>query len=330
MGIACPVIVRGTGSFVPEGVMSNADFASYLDTSDEWIAQRTGIKTRHRAGKGESTVTIAAEASRLAIENAGLQPGDIDLIVLCTATPEFPIPSTSCVLQNALGIRDVPAFDISAACSGLIYGMIVAGSMIVAGGYKNVLVVGVEVLTRYVDYQDRTTCILFGDGAGAVVLSPSPDPERGFLYTHLGADGRLWDCIWVPAGGTRDPADQRTVNERLHFIRMRGREIYKAAVVKMQSLIDDALVATGLTADDLKLILPHQSNLRIIESFRTRLGLPKEKVAVNIDRYGNTSAASIGLALDESRRNGLVREGDLIMMVAFGAGVTWGTIIARL
>ncbi len=330
MKVTLPVIIKGTGSYAPEGVLTNDDFASYLDTTDEWIMQRTGIKTRHKAGEGESTSTIAAKAARRAIENAGMEPGDIDLIILCTASPDVPIPSTSCILQSELGISGVPCFDIAAACSGLIYGMVVGGNMISSGAYNNVLVVGAEVLTRFCDYEDRTTCILFGDGAGAVVLSRSPDPERGFLYTHLGADGDKWDYIWVPAGGSREPASTRTVNERLHFVRMRGRDVYKMAVVKMQNLIDTALTECGITADDLTMIFSHQSNRRIIESVRERLNLPEDKMAVNIDEFGNTSAASIGLALDHVRRRNRLKEGDLVLFAAFGAGVTWGAIVARL
>jgi len=310
--------------------MTNDDFAAYLDTTDEWITQRTGIKTRHKAGPGESTLTLALEASRRAIADAQMEASEIDMIIVATATPEVPLPSTACILQKELGIPGVPAFDLSAACSGLMYGMIMGGNMITAGNCHNVLVVGAEVLTRSCDFQDRTTCVVFGDGAGAVVLSKSPSPDRGFLYTHLGADGSFWKCLWVPAGGSREPTSERTVNERLHFIRMKGRELFKVAVIKMQSLIDDALTSTGLTPDDLTLVIPHQSNLRIIESFRSRLGLPKEKVAVNITNYGNTSAASIGLALDDARRRHKLKEGDLVLMVAFGAGVTWGTVIARM
>lgn len=328
--IVAPVVIRGTGSFVPEGTMTNEDFAAYLDTNDEWITQRTGIKTRHRVGKGETTVTLAAAAARRALEDAKLSPRDIDLIIVCTATPEMPVPSTACILQRELGMEGVPAFDVSAACSGLMYGMNIAANMILGGGHRNVLLVGAELLTKYSDYEDRATCILFGDGAGAMILSPSPTPDRGFLYRTTGADGTYWDYIWIPAGGTRDPATLRTVNEKLHYFRMRGRELFKVAVVKMQSLIDDALAATGLAASDLALVIPHQSNLRIIESVRARLELPREKVAINIDKYGNTSAASIGLALDDARRQGRVREGDLVLMVAFGAGLTWGTILARL
>ena len=330
MKVICPVVIRGTGAFVPKTVVTNAEFAAYLDTSDEWITQRTGIKRRHKAGKDESTLTISLEASRRAIADADLEPKDIDLIIVATATPELPLPATACLLQDALGIKHIPAFDIAAACSGLIYGMILAGSMMSTGPYENVLVLGTEVLTRVSDPQDRATCVLFGDGAGAVVLSRSPDADRGFLHAKIGADGQLWEWLWIPAGGTRDPAAVRTVNEKLHYIRMRGRELFKAAVTRMQGLIDEALAETGLSPEDLALVIPHQSNMRIIESFRNRLGLPKDKVAVNIDEYGNTSAASIGLALDEARRDGTLKEGDIVLMVAFGAGVTWGSLVLRL
>jgi 3-oxoacyl-[acyl-carrier-protein] synthase III len=330
MKVEIPVVIKGTGSFVPEATLDNEYFTKYLDTSDEWITQRTGIKTRHKAGENETTVTVAAEACRKAIDDAGMTGDDIDLIIVCTATPEVPVPSTACILQNELGMSQIPAFDLSAACSGLIYGMFVGSNLIKSGAFKNVLLVGVELLTRVTDYEDRTTCILFGDGAGAMVLTPSPDPERGFVYADLGAEGSKWDYIWTPAGGTREPASQRTVNERLHFLRMRGRDVYKVAIVKMQAMIDEALTSTGLTADDLAMVIPHQSNRRIIESVRTRLGLPADKVAVNIDQYGNTSAASVGLALDAARHDGHLKEGDLVLMVAFGAGLTWGTLIARL
>ncbi|NOT00253.1 MAG: ketoacyl-ACP synthase III [Phycisphaerales bacterium] len=330
MKIKTPVVIRGTGSYAPEDVVTNDFFASYLDTSDEWITQRSGIKRRHRAGPKESSSTMGAEAARRAIANAGLSPNDIDLILLATATPDVPIPSTACLMQHELGITNVPALDLSAACAGLIYGLIIGGNMIASGGHENVLVVGSETLTRYMDMEDRSTCVLFGDGAGAVVLGRSPDPDRGFLYTHFGADGSLWRMIWVPAGGSREPTSMRTVNEKLHYIRMMGRDVFKVVVTKMEQLIDEALAATGLHPDQLTLVLPHQSNLRIIESFRRRLDLPADKVAVNIHEYGNTSAASIGLALDEARRTGRVKEGDLVLMVAFGAGVTWGTIVARL
>ncbi len=328
--VILPVIIRGTGAYAPDSVLTNDHFAGYLDTSDDWITQRTGIKERRRAAENQTTASLAVEAARRAIENAGLTPPEIDLLVVCTATPDLPLPSTACIVQNELGLRHVPAFDLSAACSGLMYGLVVAGNMITSGPYRHALVIGSEVLTRFCDYEDRTTCVLFGDGAGAVILEPSDDPNRGFLYTNLGADGSMWQTLWVPAGGTREPASIRTVNEKLHFVRMRGRELYKVAVTKMQDLIDQALKETGLTPDDLAMVLPHQSNLRIIESFSSKLKLPPEKVAINITEYGNTSAASIGLALDDARRNGRLKTNDLVLMVAFGAGVTWGTIVARL
>ncbi len=324
-----PIVIRGMGSYVPEEVVDNAFFTSYLDTSDEWITKRTGINTRRRVAKGEATCAMAIEAGRRAIEDAGMSPSDIDLVLVCTSTPDYQIPMTAGLVQHGLGLPNCPAFDLGATCSGLIYGITVASSMLKADSYDNVLVIGAETLTRFTDYEDRSTCILFGDGAGAMILSRSPDPERGVLYKKLGADGEHLKCFWVPAGGSLEPSSERTASERLHYMRMRGRELYKIAVTKMQSLVDDALQSTGLSADDLALVIPHQSNYRIIESVRTRLGLPKEKVAVNIDRYGNTSSASIGLALDEARREGRVREGDLILMVAFGAGVTWGTLIIR-
>lgn len=331
MNIMTPVVIRGTGAFVPEQTVTNEHFTEYLDTTDEWIVQRTGIKTRHKVSEGESTVTIAAEACRRAVDDAGCEISDIDLLILCTATPEMPIPSTSCILQNELGMTGgAAAFDVSAACSGFVYGMIIAGQMLATGLFKNALVCGAEVLTSVTDYEDRSTCILFGDGAGAVVMSKSPDPERGFLYNDLGADGSKWDYIWMPGGGTREPISQKVVDERLHYMRMRGRDVYKIAVTKMQSMVDNALEACNLTPDDLSMAIMHQSNLRIIESVRTRLKLPPEKVAVNINKYGNTSAASIGLALDAARKDGRVKVGDIVLMMAFGAGVTWGTIVARM
>ncbi len=325
-----PVIIRGVGSYVPDEVVDNDFFSSYLDTSDEWITKRSGIHTRRRVAAGEATSTMAVEAGRRAIKDAGLSPSDINMVIVCTSTPDYQIPNTAGLVQHALGIENIPAFDLAATCSGLIYGITVASGMLTAGGFDNILVIGAETLTRFTDYDDRTTCILFGDGAGALVMSRSEDSSRGVLYKDIGADGAHLKCFWVPAGGSLEPTTERTANERLHYMRMRGRELFKIAVTKMESLVDLALQSTELGADDLALVIPHQSNYRIIESVRTRLRLPKEKVAVNIDRYGNTSSASIGLALDEARHNGSLNEGDLVLMVAFGAGVTWGTLIMRL
>jgi len=327
------VVIRGTGSAVPEETLDNSFFTDYLDTSDEWIVARTGIHQRRRAGEQDTAVTLGLEASRRALEDAGLSASDVDLIVVCTATPHTPLPSTACWLQDALGIAGpggCAAFDLHAACSGFVYGVITAGTLLTTGGFTNALVLGLEMLSRITDYQDRATCILFGDGAGAAVLSRSPDPERGILYHEMGADGSKTKAVWVPAGGSHHPSSIRTVNERLHYMRMNGRELYKFAVLKMQELTDRALEQTGFSADDLKLIIPHQSNLRIIESGRNRLNLPKEKVAVNIDRYGNTSAASVPLALDEARRQGTITQDDLVLLVGFGAGVTWASALMRM
>ncbi len=325
-----PVRVCGTGSYLPEEVVSNDHFASYLDTSDEWIRSRTGIRARRRAAPDECTSTMASKAALAAIEDAGLAVSDIDGIICATATGDYPFPSTASLIQAAIGARTVPAFDVSAACAGFLIGSITGASLLTSGLYRHLLIVGAETLTRFSDPQDRGTAILFGDGAGAAVLGRSENAEQEILYCEMGCDGTRADHIWVPAGGSRLPASEKTVAERMHFMRMRGREVFKFAVMKLQEQIDRALEVTGLTPDDLAMVIPHQSNLRIIESARQRLGLPKEKVAVNIDRYGNTSAASVAISLDEARRSGKLKQGDLVLMIAIGAGLTWGTIILRL
>ncbi|MCC7293010.1 MAG: ketoacyl-ACP synthase III [Phycisphaerales bacterium] len=330
MSSILPTILRGTGSYVPREVLDNAFFERYLDTSDEWILTRTGVRERRRIAPGESTSTMAARAAERALLDAGMQGSELDLIILCTATPDQPIPATACNVQAHLGLSGVPAFDLGAACSGFMYGTTVAANLVQAGLYRNILVIGAETLTQVTDYEDRTTCVLFGDAAGAAILARSEDPRQGLLYASLGADGTRIQDIWAPAGGSALPASANTVAERLHFLRMRGREVYKFAVVKMMDLIDGALKATGLSSEQLKMVIPHQSNLRIIESVREKLNLPVEKIAINIDRYGNTSAASIIVALDEARKQGQVRKGDLIMMLGLGAGLTWGVSIWRL
>lgn len=324
------ICFRGTGMYVPEAVLGNDHFAEYLDTSDEWILTRTGIRERRQAAPDECTSTMAIKASRLAIADAKMSVDDIDLIICATATGDCPFPATAAFIQAGLGVTDIAAFDVSAACAGFLYATNIAAGLLVAGMYRNALVIGAETLTRYADPQDRATTILFGDAAGAAVMARAEEPGQGILYWDMGCDGSRAELIWVPAGGSRLVTSQATVAERLQYLRMRGREVYKFAVIKMQELIDNALNATGLTADDLKLVIPHQSNLRIIESVRERLGLPKEKVAVNIDRFGNTSAASVIMSLDEGRRQGLLQPGDLVLMVAIGAGLTWSSMIVRL
>ncbi len=325
-----PIRFCGTGSYVPEFVLTNRHFADYLDTSDEWIVTRTGIRERRRAAPDECTSTMAVKASQRALEDAGLSARDIDVIVCATATGDCPFPATAAFVQAALGAANVPAFDVSAACAGFLHASTVAAGLLTSGLHRHALVIGAETLTRYTDPEDRATVILLGDAAGAAVLSEAVNPDQAILYCEMGCDGTGAKLIWVPAGGSRLPTSEATVAERLHYMHMRGREVYRFAVKKMQELINNALAATGLTPDDLKLVIPHQSNLRIIESVREKMGLPREKVSVSIDRYGNTSAASVITGLDEARRDGTLQAGDLVLMVAIGAGLTWATMIVRL
>ena len=325
-----PVRFVATGAYVPSTVVSNEHFVRYLDTSDEWIVTRTGIKERRKAAPHEYTSTLAVHAAREALANAGMKGSDLGIIICATATGDYQFPSTAAVVQGELGAGNVPAMDVGAACSGFLYGTATAGAMLSAGIYKNALVIGAETLSRFTDYEDRTTAVLFGDGAGAAILEKAPNSEQGILYFEMGCDGSKSDHIYIVAGGSRMPASPTTTAERLHFLRMKGREVYKFAVVKMQDLIDRALAATGLTADDIKLVIPHQSNLRIIESVQERMGLPREKIVVHIDRYGNTSAASVIMGLHEARKSGQVKTGDHILMIAIGAGLVWCVMVARM
>jgi len=329
MKVRWPVEVAGTGASVPARVVTNEEFTRHLDTSDEWIRQRTGIRERRIAGPGESTLTLSVAASRQALADAGIGPEEIDLIVHATVTPEHPLPATACELQAALGCRWIPAFDIGAACSGFVYALVDAAQYLTSGLARSALVVGSEALTRITDMEDRSTAVLFGDGAGAAILRPSTDPQRGIITARLGADGGRARSVWVPAGGAAEPASIRTVSERLHYMKMEGRAIYKFAVTMMHALVRETVDEVGIRLDDLALVIPHQSNLRIIESAAERLGLPMDKVAINIDRYGNTSAASIAMAFHEARQTGRIKAGDLVLLVAFGAGLTWGSLLMR-
>lgn len=325
-----PVRIAGTGAYLPADVLTNQHFVDYLDTSEEWILTRTGIRERRRAAKGETTATLAAHAARNALADAGLTVGDVDAIIVATATGDCQFPATATFVQHILECENTPAFDVAGACAGFVHALTVAGGLLASEIYKTVLVIGAETLTRFQNPQDRTTVILIGDGAGAAVLTRAANPEQGILHSRLGCDGGKAKLIWVPAGGALLPASATTVAENLHYMHMRGREVFKFAVTKMEELIDEALTVTGLTPDDLKMVIPHQSNLRIIEFVRERLRLPKEKVAINIDRYGNTSAASIPIALDEARRSGKLQAGDAILLLAIGAGITWGASVIRL
>jgi len=325
------VKISGTGRCLPPRVLNNQYFVDRLDTTDAWIRARTGIVERHVVGPGESTATLATAAAREALHDAGMTPKDIDVIIVSTITPECCFPSTACFVQQELGARTVPSFDLAAACSGFIYGMLVGTFMLQGGHYRNVLLIGAETMSRISDYEDRNTCILFGDGAGAVVLSATPDTAGpAILHYQLHAQGSGTQMLSVPAGGSRLPPSQMTINERLHYVKMQGREVYKLAVKCNFDLVDSTLDEAGITPDQLAIVIPHQSNLRIIESARERLGLPPERMFTNIQRCGNTSAASIPLGMDECRKAGRIKAGDLVLLVAFGAGLTWGSALIRL
>lgn len=324
------MMIRGMGSALPSRVVTNADFEKTLDTSDEWIRTRSGIRERRFVAPGENTLTLAVSAARAALDNAKLSAQDLDLIVVATCTPVHPLPATACFVQAELGCRTIPAFDLSAACSGFIYGLVTSTCLMQTGQYRNVLVVGAETMSSIIDFEDRGTCVLLGDGAGAAIISPADNETSGMYDQMLAADGTGAKLIWIPAGGSAEPASAKSVNERLHYMKMKGREVYKFAVVKMQEVLAAAVERAGLTMADIKLVVPHQSNLRIIESAAEKLGLPEDKVAVNIDRYGNTSAASIPLALEEAWRNGRVQRGDWVLLAGFGGGLTWGSALIRL
>lgn len=322
-------IITGTGSYVPEKRLTNHDLAKIVDTSDEWITQRTGIKERRIAEPEESTATLAAHAARRALDVAKLAPEDLDLIVCGTISPEMTFPSTACFVAASLGLTSTPAFDIAAACSGFLYTLETASSFIKAGRYRNVLAIGAETLSRITDYKDRASCILFGDGAGAVVLQRSNDTNRGVIYSGLHADGHGWEMLCCKPG-SRHPVNELLVAEGNQYMKIKGREVYKFAVQRFEELIEDAMRKCELTPDQVKLIVPHQVNKRIIDSAMEKLGLGIEKAYVNIERYGNTSAASIPIALDEAWREGLISKDDVVIMVAFGAGLTWANAVVRI
>lgn len=322
-------ILAGTGSWVPEGRLTNDDLSKMVDTNDAWIVQRTGIRERRIAGPGESTAVLATAAARKALEAAGLEPKDLDLIVCGTISGEMVFPSTACFVAAALGLNSTPAFDVAAACSGFLYTLQTAAAFVKSGLYRNVLAIGAETLSRITDYTDRGSCILFGDGAGAVVLQRGNDPKRGLIYSSLHADGNGWEMLCCKPG-SRHPINESLVADRNQYMKIRGREVYKFAVQRFEELIEDALRKCELTPADVKLIVPHQVNQRIIDSAMDKLGLGMDKAYVNIDRYGNTSAASIPIALDEARRAGRFGPGDVVIMVAFGAGLTWANAVVRM
>lgn len=320
--------IIGLGSAVPRKVVTNHDLESLVDTTHEWIVERTGIVERRIAEDGTAASDLGLEAARKAIESAGLSPTDIDLIIVATFTADHPLPSTSCIIQEKLGATNAAAFDLAAGCSGFVYGVATATSFVRCGIYRNVLVVGVDLLSRVTDWSDRTTCVLFGDGAGAAVVAPVDDGDE-LLDFVLGSDGGGKDALKIDAGGSRNPVTMQKIEERQHFISMNGREVFRFAVKIMGDASVKVLDKAGLTPDDVDLFVPHQANIRIIDSAARRLKLPAEKVFVNVQKYGNTSAASIPLALTEAYSQGLMKKGDVIVMVGFGAGLTWAAGVMK-
>ncbi len=320
--------IVATGSYVPEGVVTNSDLERIVDTSDEWIIERTGIRERRIAAGGQAASDLAFEAASIALKRAHLKPKDLDVIIVATITADMPFPSTACILQSRLGAKNAAAFDVNAACSGFIYGLHIASSFIRSGLHNRVLLVGTETLSRVTDWQDRSTCILFGDGAGAVIIEPTRE-KRGIFSTHIHSDGDLGDFIALPGGGSRNPCSRESIREKLHFIKMKGNETFKVAVRTLEELAARTLEENDLDPSRLSLLIPHQANIRIIKATAKRLGMPDEKVFVNIDRYGNTSAASIPIALDEAVQSGKIKDGEYLLLEAFGGGLTWASSLIR-
>ncbi len=320
--------VTGWGKYVPRRVLTNDDLSRMVDTSDEWIRARTGIVERHIVDQKEATSDMAIHAAQEALHMANLDPSDLDLIIVCTATPDHVMPSTACLVQTALGADRAAAFDLNAACSGFLYGLSVGTEMIRGGAYENVLVIGAETLSRWIDWTDRNTCVLFGDGAGAFLLQARDEPG-GLLSFALGADGSGADLLIVPGGGSRNPPTWGSTTNGMCYLKMRGREVFRFATRTMGRVAKEAIEAAGLTSNDIELFIPHQANLRIIKAAARFLDLPMERVFVNVDRYGNTSSASVPIAVCEAVEAGRVRPGDHLVLVAFGAGLTWGAVVLQ-
>ena len=320
--------ILSTGRDYPEGVLTNADLEKIVETSDEWITTRTGIKERRKAAQNEYTSQFAVRAGRQAIERAGLKPEDIDIIICATTTPDQILPSTGCLIQRDLGCVNAAGMDVFAACSGFLYGLTMVESMVRTGQIRYALVIGAEVLTKYVDYTDRTTCVIFGDGAGAAVVGAVED-GKGILATKIQSDGNYEEQLYARGGGTKLGTSHETIENREHFFKMRGNEIFKVAVRNMSAVSQEMLEKAGLTVGDVDIVIPHQANQRITDAVAKKLGVDPEKVYSNIDRLGNTSSASIPIALDECLQEGKIKEGDVLLMTAFGGGITWGGTVVR-
>lgn len=320
-------LIRGTGAYVPQRVLTNADLERMVETSDTWIVERTGIRERRVVEPGQACSDLGVEAAQRALIAADVAPSEIDMILLATCTGDSPLPSTACLIQHRLGAKRAAACDISAACCGFVYALSIADAY-VKSGMRHVLVIGSEVMSAITDWTDRNTCVLFGDGAGAVVVGQGSD-DSGILSTHLHANGGLSDLIQVPGGGSREPASAQVLQEKRGFIKMKGNETFKIAVKSMEEATKEALDANKLRMDDVDLFIPHQANMRILNAVSQRLDLPREKVMINLDRFGNTSAASIPLALDQAVREGRIQKGSVVLLAAFGAGLTWASALIR-
>lgn len=328
-GLDYQVCIAGTGSYVPETILTNDELAKRVDTSDEWIFSRTGIRERRIAAEGEFTSHMASNAARRALEQAGMEASEIQLIIVATITPDTFTPATACYVQQQLGASKAVAFDISAACSGFLYAMKLSKRMIADGGFENALIIGAEKLSAFVNWEDRTTCVLFGDGAGAAVLRRAAPEEGSILATEMGTDGNLTHLLNIPGGGSACPITESNVNDHLATLSMQGKEVFKHAVNRMKESAETVIKRAGLEAADIACVIPHQANLRIIDAIAERLSVPEGRVFVNLDKYGNTSAAAVAIALDEANRSGAFKRGDNIVMVVFGAGLTWAAAAVR-
>ena len=322
-------VITGYGSFAPEKTLTNEELAKMMDTSDEWITTRTGIKVRHITDDNESTAFLATEAARKALAEANLDPRDLEIIIVATITPEMVFPSTASFVQRDLGANKAWVFDLAAACSGFVYGLSIVQQFIESGRFKNALVIGAETLTKITDWTDRTSCVLFGDGAGAVVLEKKSDGRKGILYSTMHSDGNRWEALNCQAYGSRNPVSRQLDDPKKIYMQIRGREVYQQAIRRIVETVNHCLDHCDLTLDDITMLISHQMNARIVESAAKRLNLPDEKVFLNISEYGNTSAASVPIAFDDCVRKGKIKRGDIVILVAFGAGLTWGANVVE-
>ncbi|MDR2720691.1 MAG: ketoacyl-ACP synthase III [Puniceicoccales bacterium] len=324
------IVIKGIGSYVPEHVLTNEDLSMTVDTTDEWIRTRTGIKERHIAADDQATSDLCVHAAKSAIENAKIKPADIDLIMVGTISPDMLTPATAVFVQHKLGVNNIPCFDFNSACAGFQYGLEIAKLMLLSSKYKNILLICGDKLSVITDWNDRTTCILFGDGAGAVVLSREQSDQPGIVDVLINSDGAYSGVLNVPAGGSQKPASEQTVRERKHYLRMDGREVFKLAVQKMWDSIAEILRRNDLTMDEISHVVTHQANIRIVDAIADRLNISREKMRITLDKFGNTSASSVVLAIDHYRKAGIISCGELILTAGFGAGLTWGSAIVRL